>query len=284
MKKILCCFLAVIFIICIVSAAFCQEPARDDSAQKGKTLWQTVREGGIMMIIIGLVSVVMVYIIIRSFMTLSREKLIPTSFLDSIEKDIDGGNLQGVANSCVENDSFFAKILLAGLKKAHLGRDNMEKAIEERGEREGEALKVMVNYLSVIATIAPMLGLLGTVSGMIKSFNAIAFAGAAGKPSLLASSVGEALVTTAFGLIVAIPAMAFYFYFKTHIANLIAVSEEKVDVIIDKIYSRASYKNESAGDSQAEEQPDGQMTAETPGEENPQQTGRAENTGEEKQQ
>ncbi|MBN2189599.1 MAG: MotA/TolQ/ExbB proton channel family protein [Candidatus Aureabacteria bacterium] len=284
MKKTLCCLLAVIFIVLVASAAFCQEPAQDDSAQKGKTLWQTVKEGGIMMIIIGLVSVVMVYIIIRSFMTLSREKLIPSSFLDSIEKDIDGGNLQGVANSCVASDSFFAKILLAGLKKAHLGRDNMEKAIEERGEREGEALKVMVNYLSVIATIAPMLGLLGTVSGMIKSFNAIAFAGAAGKPSLLASSVGEALVTTAFGLIVAIPAMAFYFYFKTHIANLIAISEEKVEVIIDKIYSRASYRSGTAEDSQPEDaQPDARAE-ETPEEENPQQGAEQENTGEENKQ
>ncbi|MDD5644720.1 MAG: MotA/TolQ/ExbB proton channel family protein [bacterium] len=279
MKKMLCCILAVIFVVLVASAAFCQEPAQDDSAQKGKTLWQTVKEGGIMMIIIGLVSVVMVYIIIRSFMTLSREKLIPSSFLDSIEKDIDGGNLQGVANSCVASDSFFAKILLAGLKRAHLGRDNMEKAIEERGEREGEALKVMVNYLSVIATIAPMLGLLGTVSGMIKSFNAIAFAGAAGKPSLLASSVGEALVTTAFGLIVAIPAMAFYFYFKTHIANLIAISEEKVEVIIDKIYSRASYRGENTEDSRP-----GAQAAEVPEEANPQQGAEQENTGEENKQ
>ena len=242
MKKFIVCMLFFVLVIGMLSFAFSEEDKADTEAVKGKTLLQTVLDGGIMMIIIGLVSIVMVAIVLRGFIVISEQKLIPKAFVTSVEDGVEKGDIQSAIEACEGNQSFFSKILLSGFKKIHVGRAAMEKAIEERGEREGEALKVTINYLSVIATIAPMLGLLGTVSGMIKSFNAIAFSGAAGKPSLLAASVGEALVTTAFGLVVAIPAMAFYFFFKTRVANAVAISEEKIETILDRIHENGLYE------------------------------------------
>ncbi len=243
MKKFIFCMFFFVLIAGMLSFAFSEENKSDDTTEvKGKTLLQTVLDGGIMMIIIGLVSVVMMAIVMRGFIIISERKLIPEAFVTSVEESVGKGDIQSAIEVCESNQSFFSKILLSGFKKMHMGHASMEKAIEERGEREGEALKVTINYLSVIATIAPMLGLLGTVSGMIKSFNAIAFSGAAGKPSLLAASVGEALVTTAFGLVVAIPAMAFYFFFKTRVANAVAISEEKIETILDRIHENGLYE------------------------------------------
>jgi biopolymer transport protein ExbB len=95
-----------------------------------------------------------------------------------------------------------------------LDTESMEKAMEEASVEETSAGLKPINYLSIVAQIAPMLGLLGTVSGMIKAFDKIG-QGGMGKPELLAADIGEAMITTATGLIIGIPAMFFYFFLKS---------------------------------------------------------------------
>lgn len=114
--------------------------------------------------------------------------------------------------------------MAAGLDRVHedhVDPEAMEKAMEDASAEELAAPFVMINYLSIVATLSPMVGLLGTVSGMVKAFRNIAAQGM-GKPELLADNISEALITTASGLIVAIPAMFFYSFFKNRYGKLVS--------------------------------------------------------------
>jgi len=109
----------------------------------------------------------------------------------------------------------------------------MEEAISEHGAREASAIRTKISYLNTIATIAPMLGLLGTVSGMIKAFGNIATMGM-GKASVLADNISEALITTAGGLVIAIPAMAAFFFFRNRLNDIMVLVGDKIGEIIEK--------------------------------------------------
>jgi biopolymer transport protein ExbB len=117
-----------------------------------------------------------------------------------------------------------ARILRAGLARCEAGVSEVEKALESAGQIEATALMRHVRGLGVIANLAPMLGFLGTVTGMIKAFNAIAAAGSS-HPSLVASGISEALLTTAAGLVVGIPALALFHFFRSRADQLIRAME-----------------------------------------------------------
>jgi len=129
----------------------------------------------------------------------------------------------------------FSKIIVAGISRGMIEPTAAASTMETVGRRESEALMRKVRYLSDIATVAPMLGLLGTVLGMINAFNFIAFDISAVKPVALASAVAQALVTTAAGLIVAIPSMGLFFYFRGKLQSLISRMEEVAAEISDQL-------------------------------------------------
>jgi biopolymer transport protein ExbB len=127
-------------------------------------------------------------------------------------------DLKGVREICQNNPSLMTSVLDAGLERISehdFDPVHVMEAVEEAGNEQMVTFMKPINYLSIIGGTAPMLGLLGTVSGMIKAFQTIA-AGGMGKPELLAGNIGEALITTAAGLIIAIPAMISYFIFKNN--------------------------------------------------------------------
>jgi len=134
-------------------------------------------------------------------------------------------DLEGARRLCEEDGGMLARIVLEGLETAEQDRLAVHDAIESAGTRETTRLWQQVGYLSDIAVLSPMLGILGTVVGMIQAFNAIAFKLEAVKPIALAAGVAKALVTTAAGLVVAIPVMGFYFYFRARLHNIIASLE-----------------------------------------------------------
>jgi biopolymer transport protein ExbB len=125
---------------------------------------------------------------------------------------------------CDEQPVSLARILRAGLARYETGVNEVEKALESAGQIEANALMSYVRGLGVIANLAPMLGFLGTVTGMIKAFNAIAAAGSS-HPSLVASGISEALLTTAAGLVVGIPALALFHFFRSRADQLITAME-----------------------------------------------------------
>jgi len=155
-------------------------------------------------------------LVIYNFMMIREKVFLRPDLLDEIKPIM--GNLQfdRARQLCDENPSVVTNIIYAGLDRVdpeNFDPEAIKDAMEESSTEELAAPFIMINYLSLIATLAPMVGLLGTVSGMVKAFRAIAAQGM-GQPQALADNISEALITTASGLIVAIPAMFFFFFFK----------------------------------------------------------------------
>lgn len=155
-------------------------------------------------------------LIIYNFMMIREKVFLRPDLVEQLKPVM--GNLQfdKARQICDENPSVVTNIIYSGLDRVdpdNFDPEAIKEAMEESSTEELAAPFVMINYLSLIATLSPMVGLLGTVSGMVKAFRAIAAAGM-GNPQGLADNISEALITTATGLIVAIPAMFFFFFFK----------------------------------------------------------------------
>ena len=178
------------------------------------TLWQMMRAGGLVMVAILVLSVVALSLIIESFFSISVNRLVPGAFVSELDRHVEKRDVDSVIRHCEDNSGPLSNIVRAAVSAGESAEKRLE-AVVAAGELEGEALFHRANYLSIFATIAPMLGLMGTVFGMIEAFNTVAFQAALGKPQLLAKGISEALITTAAGLVVGIPTMFLYFYFRS---------------------------------------------------------------------
>ncbi|MCC5849801.1 MAG: MotA/TolQ/ExbB proton channel family protein [Verrucomicrobia bacterium] len=189
-----------------------------------------IRESGGMLIYVLLaMSVVAFALIIYFFVTLNTSRVTPSAFLRDVEVMLKQGRFEEARNACNKNGSPAADIVLAAVNYV----DRMDKAdpdllrqvVEGEGIRQASRLQSQITYLMDIGVIAPMVGLLGTVMGMLTSFSAVALDIHKAKPMELANGVSTALVTTAAGLMVAIPAMMFYSFFRGRVAKLTAGME-----------------------------------------------------------
>jgi biopolymer transport protein ExbB len=200
-------------------------PAAAGAAQfeSSMTLWQLWVVGGWCMWPLGVTNIVAVAFTIYGYLIVRESKTLAPDLIPGIQDAIGKLHLDDAMKICSGTPSMLTNVLHAGLQRISdgvLDVGSMEKAMEEASVEETQVGLKMINYISISAQIAPMLGLLGTVSGMIKAFEKIG-RGAMGKPELLANDIGEALITTAYGLIVGIPAMCFFFYLKSrYTANI----------------------------------------------------------------
>ena len=188
-------------------------------------LWQWFHKGGILMYPIFLCSLLSLAIILERLFALQHKKVIPLDFLGDIQEYGKQGNVQRILALCREKETPLTRILDAGFRRLELGFSETERALEAAGQHEVSFLTSHLRLLGAIGVIAPMLGLLGTVMGMIKAFENIAQSGA-GNPNLVASGIAEALTTTAAGLIVAIPSLAAYHFFRGRIDRMVFEMEE----------------------------------------------------------
>ena len=183
------------------------------------SLGDLLQQGGWAMYPLGLFSLAMFYFIIRNLFMLRERNLLRPDLKDEIESLMRNCDVAGVRSLCAANDSLITAVLDAGMERISeehtFDSVHVMEAIEEMGNEQLVTFMKPINYLSIIGGTAPMLGLLGTVSGMIKAFSIIS-QGGMGDPGKLAGSIGEALVTTATGLVIAIPAMIAYFIFKNN--------------------------------------------------------------------
>ena len=187
-------------------------PAKEEGMRL--TLWQMMEAGGVVMVAIIVLSVVALSLVIEGFFSISVNRMIPGWFVTELEQHVAKGDMEAVVRHCDENTGPLCSIVRTAVSPGGKTEKRLE-AVTAAGELEAEALFHRANYLSIFATIAPMLGLMGTVFGMIKAFNTVAFQAGLGKPQLLAKGISQALITTAAGLIVGIPTMFLYFYFKS---------------------------------------------------------------------
>ena len=168
------------------------------------------------------------------FWALTRASINTRKFLAKIKGALSTGGVDAATEICVNTRGPVASIFHAGLLRAGRGVEHVEKAIEGAATIEMAFLERGMVWLATVANIAPLLGFLGTVSGMIKAFEAIALAGDI-EPSLVASGISEALITTAAGLAIAIPIQALHNFFVSRIDKLIIEMEESSSDLIDTL-------------------------------------------------
>jgi biopolymer transport protein ExbB len=200
-------------------------------------LLATIRDGGILMIpLLGCSFLLAVFGIERA-VSLRTARVVPRLFVDRFVDQVQSGAItRGAAlDACEENGSPAARVFAAAVRRWGRPAVEIEQAAIDACERELNHLRRYRRVFNGVATIAPLLGLLGTVFGLIRSFNDVATAGAMGRPDLLARGFGEALITTATGLLVAIPAMVLHSYFTGRIDRLAMRFDETCQQVIDAI-------------------------------------------------
>ena len=194
-----------------------------------------IEAGGWLMIPILLCSVASVAIIVERFWSLQAKKIAPLNLVAQVWQWYKGNSLDENRIDALSNNSPLGRILASGLMNRNHPREVMKESIEDTGRQVVHELERFLNTLGTIAAITPLLGLLGTVIGMIKVFTAIMSHGV-GNPSVLAGGISEALITTAAGLFVAIPTLIFYRYFRGKVDALVLKMEEEALKIVDVMH------------------------------------------------
>jgi len=195
-------------------------------------LIELVVKGGPFMYPILFCSVVALAIFMERLWVLRRKLIIPKDIIVKVEDLVQRNKIADAIFLCQGNSSSIARTFLSGLKNAGRGMWLVKEGIEEKGRREGVILERNIGVLLTIANLSPLLGLLGTVSGMIKTFNAISVYGVGG-PAPLAGGIAEALITTAAGLLVAIPTLVAYRFLIDKAQTLIFEMEESSIRLVD---------------------------------------------------
>lgn len=189
------------------------------------TLLDLTIKGGPVMIPIGICSLLALAITVERGVKLRRSNVIPAGFLDGLRGVLKDPVRDRAAalEYCKKNDGPVGRVFSAGIRRLGAGEERLKTAVQEAGEREVPALRARLRMLSVIASVAPLLGLLGTITGMITSFQTVAgSADALGRTELLAGGIYEAMVTTAAGLIVAIPTLLVHHWLSARVESLVA--------------------------------------------------------------
>jgi biopolymer transport protein ExbB len=181
-----------------------------------------------------LASVLALAIIIERFYSLRASEIAPPTLLGSVIKELQGHGVSSDMISKLAADSPLGQILAAGLRNVKSSREVMKESIEETGRAVVHDLERFLTTLGTIATVAPLLGLFGTVVGMIEIFGSQSPTG--GNPAILAHGISVALYNTAFGLIVAIPAMIFYRFFRTRVDNLAVEMEQQAIKLVEIVH------------------------------------------------
>ncbi len=240
MKRILPA-LIVMLVMVAMSVAFADTAWAQDGASTAApktSMLQMIKYGGPIGYFIIVMNIVGIGLVIEHFITIRRDALVPPDLLAHIERLFEEEEYEEVMTLCETQPCFFTNVLAAGLPKIGTGYENIEKAMAEVGEMEATKLQQKISYINLIANIAPLCGLLGTVSGMVSAFNTIANSPVAPEPKELAGGIQQALVTTVLGLVVCIPLTIFYFFFRNRVARVImeigAITEELMEKFRDE--------------------------------------------------
>jgi biopolymer transport protein ExbB len=204
-----------------------------------KTLWERIMVAGpFFMMLLFLASTLMVWLVIDGYFRTAKSKLVPPDVEASIRQSLIDGDYENAHAHAAHDDTVFGRVAAGAFTKIGLGKDATDDAIFEEIERERGGFSSRISYLSVIGVITPMIGLTGTVFGMIQAFDTLGSSGV-GDPAKLSEAIGHVLVCTGGGLVVAIPAFAFYYVLR----NRIAAGLRHVHVQINAIFHHLPYEH-----------------------------------------
>lgn len=200
-----------------------QNSGSNGQAAVGQSLWSWVYQAlglGYIIIFLGL-SFILVTFFIMNFISSRRGVICPQDLADEFEEKLDANQFQDAFETAKGNDSFLGTVLASGMARLEYGYEKSVEAMQEVGEDEAMKLEHRLSYLDLIARVSPMVGLFGTVHGMILAFQKIAESGGAPEPTVLAMKIATALVTTLLGLAIAIPAMVAYTVLRNGVHRLV---------------------------------------------------------------
>jgi biopolymer transport protein ExbB len=200
-------------------------------------MWEIIRAGGAFMWPIVMCSVVAVAIVCERFWTLQSSRVIPRDLSQMVWNWIETDQLNDKLIAALELNSPLGQLLANGLKNRNKPRNMMVERLEDGGRHVVHELERYLNTLGTIAAVAPLLGLLGTVAGIIHAFNAIT-ANGLGDPRTLSGGIGEALITTAAGLTVAIPSLIAYRFLRGKVERLVVLMEKEAMRMVDALDQR----------------------------------------------
>jgi biopolymer transport protein ExbB len=193
---------------------------------------EIVQSGGWLMVPILLCSVIAAAISVERLWTLQRSRITPKTLLAQVWGSVKNDELDAQKMRDLRSSSPLGQVLAAGISNARRGREIMKEAMIEAAGQVSHDMERYLTSLGIIASISPLLGLLGTVVGMIKVFSALMLEGA-GNANVLAGGISQALITTAAGLSVAIPALMFHRFFVRRVAELVVTMEQEASKLVD---------------------------------------------------
>jgi len=213
--------------------------AADDTAappQRTYLAWMYQALGLFYSIVFLALSFTLVALLVMNLLTARRESILPVALVEGFEAQLNEKKYQDAYELAKNDESFLGQVLSAGLAKLSSGYQPAIEAMQEVGEEENMKLEHRLSYMALIGTISPMVGLLGTVQGMIASFSVIANSPTTPKPSQLAEGISTALFTTLVGLFIAIPAIALYNILRNRVARLVL----EVGIVSESLMGRFS--------------------------------------------
>src|SRR6187401_1696399 len=202
-------------------------------------MWEIVRAGGPFMWPIIICSVVLVGIVLERLWTLQRKRVLPQELIKKVSELAERNQVSPKVIEALEKNSALGRVFAAALANRHRGRDIMMERVEDVGRHVTHELERFVNSVGTIASISPLLGLLGTVTGIIRAFNAVMLGGM-GDPRMLAGGISEALVTTAGGLAVAIPSFIAYRYLRGKVERIVIEMEKIAVTFADSLHPKVA--------------------------------------------
>ncbi len=211
--------------------------AAERAGGEGRSLLEYINQGGPIGYLIILISLVAIGMIGAQLFRIRRERLAPPELLDDLRTLLAGGNIDGAIKRCADEQtpSYLARVVGSGLVRASrsaFGMLELRSSVGESGQLETDRLYRLTDGIGLIASVAPMLGLLGTVVGMVGAFDAISLSSGSARPDQLAGSISVALITTVLGLVVAIPTTAMYTYLRNRIDHLTTEIDEDIEELI----------------------------------------------------
>jgi biopolymer transport protein ExbB len=212
----------------------------DEAAETGElkpSLLELLMKGGPIMIPIGICSIVAFAVALERLISLRRSRILPPDFMEGLIKAFGPGgtNVEAALQYCERSPSPLANVIRSGVQKLGRRLEIVEKAVEDVAAREVARMRRGLETLAVVGTISPLLGLLGTIYGMIRAFRQAAVMGL-GRAENLATGIYEALVTTAAGLTVAVPTLLIYYYFVGRVERVAEEIEQAANEFLDQCY------------------------------------------------
>ncbi|MAM92186.1 MAG: hypothetical protein CMI15_12045 [Opitutaceae bacterium] len=206
------------------------------------SLWNMIEQGGWAMVPLGICSLALIYLIIHCSRETKPSRFGNELFGERIASLCKNGKLAEAFSAAKQESALLGRALSLAFDKLDLeatsiDRDKLDETVHEQFELEEHAVSQWIHYINVIATVSPMIGLLGTVSGMIGAFQTMS-AGGMGRPELLAGNIGEALITTATGLCIGIPAMIAHSYFSNRLNNQLVENAQRANIVSECLESR----------------------------------------------